>query len=311
MVTSCLVYFVDNLQLTTLSQAADKAQRQHLDNLRLEATEERQRELEKGAHQALHALAPIYSLVILQHSTYKQTHQDQLFFEAVYSALAGVIHEALGSFKSRQDIDVEVGNLFRTRAFNFHARKAAPPRSLDTLTLRELYALKTETSNRALSAKMLADIYKRLESIHVQSTCRINTPLITQCLQSPIVSRNAQLAKHHSPAASMAGTAKPADKFAGTMGGSVSVKSSMKDKGSGVGGGALSATPVWVDANGMATDDSTLQLDTLRDILMGRRINLAGSGALRSEKSLSSVSSRPSLAGLAPGRPDSVLALVH
>lgn len=53
-------------------QAADKAQRQHLDNLRVEATEERQRELEKGAHQALHALAPIYSLVILQHSTYKQ-----------------------------------------------------------------------------------------------------------------------------------------------------------------------------------------------------------------------------------------------
>lgn len=56
-------------------QAADKAQRQHLDNLRLEATEERQRELEKGAHQALHALAPVYSLVILQHSTYKQVRR--------------------------------------------------------------------------------------------------------------------------------------------------------------------------------------------------------------------------------------------
>ena len=90
-------------------------------------------------------------------------------------------------------ISLQVGDLFRTRAFNFHARKAAPPRSLDTLTLRELYALKTETSNRALSAKMLADIYKKLESIHVQSTCRINTPLITQCLQSPIVSRYAVL----------------------------------------------------------------------------------------------------------------------
>ena len=93
-----------------------------------------------------------------------------------------------------------MGDLFRTRAFNFHARKAAPPRSLDTLTLRELYALKTETSNRALSAKMLADIYKKLENIHVQSTCRINTPLITKCLQSPIVSKNAALAKHHQTA---------------------------------------------------------------------------------------------------------------
>ena len=41
---------------------------------------------------------------------------------------------------------------------------------------------------------MLADIYKRLESIHVQSTCRINTPLITQCLQSPIVGRYSLLA---------------------------------------------------------------------------------------------------------------------
>lgn len=40
-----------------------------------------------------------------------QTHQDQLFFEAVYSALAAVIHEALGSFKTRQDIDVEVSFL--------------------------------------------------------------------------------------------------------------------------------------------------------------------------------------------------------
>ena len=53
----------------------DKAQRQHLDNLRPEATEERQKELAKGANQALHALAPVYSLVILQHSTYAQvTH---------------------------------------------------------------------------------------------------------------------------------------------------------------------------------------------------------------------------------------------
>ena len=37
-----------------------------------------------------------------------QTHQDQLFFEAVYAALAAIIHEALGSFKTRQEIDVEV-----------------------------------------------------------------------------------------------------------------------------------------------------------------------------------------------------------
>ena len=80
----------------------------------------------------------------------------------------------------------------------------------------------------------------------------------------------------------------------------------------GAGGGALSATPVWVDANGMATDDSIVQLDTLRDILMGKRIHPAGSGSLRSEKSMSSVSSRPSAAGTAPIAINApVLGVVH
>lgn len=71
------------MKLAVLVQAADKAQRQHLDNLRIEATEERQRELEKGADQAFHALAPIYSLVILQHSTYKQVSPLQLLLACV------------------------------------------------------------------------------------------------------------------------------------------------------------------------------------------------------------------------------------
>lgn len=78
----------------------------------------------------------------------------------------------------------------------------------------------------------------------------------------------------------------------------------------GVGGGALSATPVWVDANGMAIDDSIVQLDTLRDTLMGKRIHPAGSGSLHSEKSLSSVSSRHSVAGTGTIS-GSVLGLMH
>jgi len=74
-----------------------------------------------------------------------------------------------------------------------------------------------------------------------------------------------------------------------------------------VGGGALSAVPVWVDSNGLATDDSIVQLDTLRDILMGKRIHVTSSGTLRSE---SSVSSRPSLAGTCHGA-GSVLGMAH
>ena len=78
----------------------------------------------------------------------------------------------------------------------------------------------------------------------------------------------------------------------------------------GAGGGALSAISVWVDSNGMATDDSIVQLDTLRDILMGKRIHMTSSSTLRSEKSMSSVSSRPSLAGTNHGA-GSVLGMAH
>lgn len=63
-----------------------------------------------------------------------QTHRDQLFFEAVYSALAAVIHEALGSFKTRQEVDVEVS-----------------PMSLPTIhTVSKILALRTETFNSCL-----------------------------------------------------------------------------------------------------------------------------------------------------------------
>ena len=60
----------------------------------------------------------------------------------------------------------------------------------------------------------------------------------------------------------------------------------------------------------MATDDSIVQLDTLRDILVGKRINPASSGTLRSEKSVSSVSSKPSMTGTGPVA-GSVLGLAH
>ena len=129
---------------------------------------------------------------------------------------------------------LQVGELFRTSAFNLHARKNGPPRSLDTLTLKELFAMKAGIENRSLSAKMLAQLYEPQEGVHVQvcgcdlmsaprtacgcgwrlsarnsssgftascpcvqSTALLNTPLLTQSLKSSVVSRNAQLASIH------------------------------------------------------------------------------------------------------------------
>eukprot|EP00198_Chlamydomonas_reinhardtii_P002438 XP_001691774.1 predicted protein [Chlamydomonas reinhardtii] len=100
-------------------------------------------------------LSPIYSQIILKYSTYDKPQQDKMFFESLYETL----------------------------------RKYAAPRSVDTLGVKELYALKHETSNRALNAKMLTSLYAKPPSLAVQVASVTNSPLISQYISSPIVAR--------------------------------------------------------------------------------------------------------------------------
>lgn len=79
---------------------------------------------------------------------------------------------------------------------------------------RELHALKAETTNRALNAKLLSSLYEREEHIAVQSLAGTNSLLVTKCVASPLVARNNPASKK-----SMHGKDADVDKLAVSMGG--------------------------------------------------------------------------------------------
>jgi hypothetical protein len=63
-------------------------------------------------------------------------------------------------------------------------------RSVDALTVKELYTVKNETTNRALNSKLLSSLYEKPEVLGVTVASVTNSPLITQFLTSPIVARS-------------------------------------------------------------------------------------------------------------------------
>lgn len=135
-------------------------------------------------------ISPIYSGIILMHSTYEKPQQDRMFFESLYESLIGVADEAFLRLGKRAEIEREIGMLFRSKHFNLYNRKNAPSRSVDSLTVKELYSVKNETTNRALNAKLLSSLFEKPETLGVQIASVTNTPLVTQFVSSPIVARS-------------------------------------------------------------------------------------------------------------------------
>lgn len=62
--------------------------------------------------------------------------------------------------------------MFRSRHFNLYHRRNQPLRSVDTLSVKELYAIKHETLNRVLNAKLLASLYEKPKMLEVQVSGR-------------------------------------------------------------------------------------------------------------------------------------------
>eukprot|EP00878_Enallax_costatus_P037483 GHUV01042343.1.p3 GENE.GHUV01042343.1~~GHUV01042343.1.p3 ORF type:complete len:116 (-),score=14.90 GHUV01042343.1:845-1192(-) len=56
----------------------------------------------------------------------------------------------------------------RGRHFNSAARTHGPARTVDTLTVTEIYNLKNETDNRSLHAKLITGLYEKPTSLGVQ-----------------------------------------------------------------------------------------------------------------------------------------------
>eukprot|EP00201_Polytomella_parva_P022946 CAMPEP_0175044894 /NCGR_PEP_ID=MMETSP0052_2-20121109/4085_1 /TAXON_ID=51329 ORGANISM="Polytomella parva, Strain SAG 63-3" /NCGR_SAMPLE_ID=MMETSP0052_2 /ASSEMBLY_ACC=CAM_ASM_000194 /LENGTH=303 /DNA_ID=CAMNT_0016308293 /DNA_START=403 /DNA_END=1314 /DNA_ORIENTATION=+ len=134
-------------------------------------------------------ISPLYRDIILKYSIYSKPLQDKMFFESMYESLILILDEAFQKLEKRSEIEKEIGLLFRSKHFNSNQRRFQPPRSIDTLSIKELYTLKNETVNRALNAKMLSTLREKPPVLPMQVASVTNSPLITQYLHSPIVAR--------------------------------------------------------------------------------------------------------------------------
>jgi len=190
MLQTCLLYFTAMFQLEWVIGAMDRARKQHLEGYNPYMVAQRIRELEAETAALRLDLSPLYSQVILKFSNYEKPQQDRKFFEALYDSMNSILDEAFERLKKRADIERELGLLFRSKHFNLYHRRNVAPRSVDTLSVKELYALKSETENRALNARMLASLFEKPPALAVTVASVTNSPLISQFIQSPIVARS-------------------------------------------------------------------------------------------------------------------------
>lgn len=140
---------------------------------------------------ATRCLGPLMtcSEIILKYSRYEKPQHDRVFFEALMAGLISILDAAFSKLDKRADIEAEIGHLFRSKHFNINHRRYQPARSVDTLSVKELYSIKHETTNRALNAKMLSRLHEKPFMLAVQVASVTNSPLVTQCISSPMVAR--------------------------------------------------------------------------------------------------------------------------
>jgi len=185
-----MLYFTAMFQLEWVIKTMERARKQHLEGYNPYTVAQRIRELEEEVEKLRLELSPLYSQLILKYSSYAKPQQDRMFFESLYTTLNAVLDEAFGRLGKKAEIEREVGALFRSKHFNMGQRHNQPARSVDTLSCKELYAIKHETTNRALNARMLASLFEKPPTIGVTVASVTNSPLISQYIMSPIVARS-------------------------------------------------------------------------------------------------------------------------
>lgn len=174
---TCVLLFVARFQIEALSKSIEKYNRMK-DGDRSSAAEARIRQLAAEVEHYRAELSPLYGSVLMNYSDYKNPQQDKHFFETFYDVLAAVMRDAFASQRNDAAIEVELGSIFRTNHFNLANRTHNPPRSIDTLSLRELHALKTEGSSLSLNAKMFTSLCEKPTALGVQSASFATSELI-------------------------------------------------------------------------------------------------------------------------------------
>lgn len=96
-----IIYFCCIFQHDWVVKSMEKARKHHLDGYNSYTVADRLNELEEDIQSLRLQISPIYSQIILMHSTYEKPQQDRLFFESLYESLIGVTDEAFSRMQVR------------------------------------------------------------------------------------------------------------------------------------------------------------------------------------------------------------------
>ena len=141
--------------------------------------------VQREAQLQMERLGPLYARIIMTQSDYKHTQQDKLFFESLYEACNQILQDTFSGQRRMQELEVELGKIFRTRSFNIARRRNEQKQDLTIYSLRELYALKNEgdlTSN----ARLLASVTTKPQSRSVSRAGSNCSKIINAMLPSVI-----------------------------------------------------------------------------------------------------------------------------
>ena len=97
------------------------------------------------------------------------------FFEAFYEALTAVVCLLFERLERTREIEIEIGRIFRGSDFNLNETKHKLPRSINTLSLKQLHEIKHAPSSAAIDAKALTEIYKKRPHLNTKAI-RPRTP---------------------------------------------------------------------------------------------------------------------------------------
>eukprot|EP00899_Mesostigma_viride_P026522 jgi/Mesvir1/7054/Mv09170-RA.1 len=147
------------------------------------------------AEKVLEELGPIYSLIIMTESDYAHTQQDKLFFESFYEAVNQIMQDAFVGQRRAQEVEIELGRIFRTNRFNISKRKNSNQKKGDSLSSRELYSLRHEGDHR-LNARLLEQLFPPKENLCVKAASSSCSPIVSKLVgqkQSETPSKGAHL----------------------------------------------------------------------------------------------------------------------
>ncbi|KAF8067329.1 FOX1 [Scenedesmus sp. PABB004] len=186
LLTALALYLCATFQHEALSRCAERARAQHqLDGFSAAHVAARLRELADEAAAQRAALSQPYAELLLTHSARAKPQQDRRGTGCARPASGlRLICSQAGPARPSP------GRCSLGRHFNSAARRNGPQRSVDSLTVTQLWSLKHETANRSLHAKLITGLREKPPTLGVQAASVAVTPLVSQAVTSPLVARS-------------------------------------------------------------------------------------------------------------------------